>query len=109
MSLSEKRKAADRDAEEGDDEENEQPFQYPNKHRPRKVNYGKCNVVVAGGEAAPYEVFIGNTNPASTPDIIEEVLMKCVDQLPEELKLSEPLQVLKIQCLSRPNENGEPL
>ena len=46
-------------------------FQVP-KRRARKVNYGKSNVTVAGGEAAPYEVFIGNTNPASTDDIIKQ-------------------------------------
>ena len=64
---------------------------------------------MAGGEAAPYEIFICNTNPASTPEIIEDVLKKCADQLPAELKLSESLQVLQVQCLSKPNDNGEPL
>ena len=42
-------------------------FQYPRRN-PRKINYGKSTITVAGGEAAPYEVFIGNTNPASTED-----------------------------------------
>ena len=35
-------------------------FQYQGRRQPRKVNYGKSNVNIAGGEAAPYEVFIGN-------------------------------------------------
>ena len=93
QSLSEKRK---QDEMTGDNVENEnEQFQYP-RRRPRKVNYGKCNVDIAGGEAAPYEIFIGNTNPASTEEKIGEVLMKCADLLPEDEKLAEPLQILKV-------------
>ena len=93
-----------------DEEQSEEAqFQYPKGRKPRKVNYGKCNVEVAGGEAAPYDVFIGNTNPASTPEIIQEVLEKCAEMLPEENKLSEPLQVLNVTCLTRPHENCDPL
>ena len=56
LSLSEKRKVdAENTNGNGDD------YQYPGRRRPRKVNYGKCQVDIAGGEAAPYEVFIGNT------------------------------------------------
>ena len=51
-------------------------FQYQGRRQPRKVNYGKSNVNIAGGEAAPYEVFIGNTNPGSTEEIIKEILEK---------------------------------
>ena len=112
MSFSEKRKAEDHarggEHSSSNDENMDQPFQF--QRRPRRVNYGNCKgVEVVGGEAAPYEVFIGNTNPASTPDIIEEVLKKCADQLPEDLKPADPLQILQVQCLSRPNEDGEPL
>ena len=64
---------------------------------------------VAGGEAAPYEVFVGNTNPGSTPDIIGDVLKKCAEMLPPDQQLSEPLQVLQVKCLTRPNDSGEPL
>ena len=73
------------------------------------MNYGKCSVDVEGGEAAPYEIFIGNTNPGSTKEIIAEVLKKCADQLPADEKLSESLQVLEVQCMTKPNEDGEPL
>ena len=90
-------------------EKKEKEFEYPRRRQPRKVNYGKCKVDIAGGEAAPYEIFIGNTNPASTEEKIGEVLKKCADLLPEDQKLAVPLQVLKITCLSKANENGEPL
>ena len=36
-------------------------------------------------------------------------MIKCAELLPEEEKLGEPLQILKITCLSKPNESGEPL
>ena len=111
LSLSEKRKADGDAASHADNPDNSTAnngeFQYP--PRRRKVNYGKCSIDVAGGEAAPYEVFVGNTNPGSTPEIIEEVLKKCADMLPGEQKLAEPLQVLQVKCMTRPNENGDPL
>ena len=34
---------------------------------------------MAGGEAAPIDLFVSNTNPASTPDIIRDVLVKCAE------------------------------
>ena len=48
---------------------------------PRKVNYGKSNISVAGAEAAPIDIFIGNTNPLATPAMIETVLKKSADQV----------------------------
>ena len=73
------------------------------------MNYGKANVEIAGGEAAPYEVFIGNTHPVSTDEKISEVLIKCSEHLSGEEKLTTPLQILKVTCLSKPNPDGEPL
>ena len=34
---------------------------------------------MAGGEAAPIDLFVSNTNSASTPDIIRDVLVKCAE------------------------------
>ena len=49
--------------------------------KPRPVQYGTSAVNVVGGEAAPYEVFIGNTNPSSTEVIIKQVLQECAQTL----------------------------
>ena len=59
------------------------------------MNYGKSSVQVAGGEAAPYEVFVGNTHPDSTIELIKEVIEKCAAMLPEAENLTEPLTVLR--------------
>ena len=107
MSLSEKRKVEDAEqaggtgAATGDAGDGYQ-HQNNGNRRNRKVNYGKCNVEVAGGEAAPYEVFVGNTNPGSTPEIIGDVLKKCAEMLPPDQQLSEPLKVLQVKCRTRP-------
>ena len=86
MSLSEKRKVDEDDQTDQAENANANggEYQYPHKRRARKVNYGKCSVEIAGGEAAPYEVFVGNTNPASTPEIIGDVLKKCAELLPPD-------------------------
>ena len=72
----------------------------------RPVQYGVAKVNVAGGEAAPYDVVIGNTNPGSTKEIISEVLQKVALQVIEELKPQEPLQILEVECLTKPREDG---
>ena len=89
--------------------EEEKPWQQGGNQRRRKVNYGTSGVMVAGGEAAPYEVFIGYTNPGSTEAIIKDVLLQCSESVPEEIKLPEPLQVLEVVCLTRPSTDGTPL
>ena len=73
------------------------------------MNYGKSNVDIPGGEAAPYEVFIGNTHPDSTEEKISEVLIKYSDMFNGDEKLASPLNILKVTCLSKPNSSGEPL
>ena len=65
--------------------------------------------MLEGGEAAPYEVFIGNTNPGSTEEIIKNVLIQCSEKVPENLKLPEPLQVLEVTCFTKPSTDGTPL
>ena len=73
------------------------------------MNYGKCDVNIDGGEAAPYEVFILTLH--QLPGLYRKFL-KCVpvaSRLPETKKLAEPLQVLSVTCLTRPHDNGDPL
>ena len=74
----------------------------------RKVQYGTSQVRVAGGEAAPYDVFVGNTHPGSTDDIIKEVLVKVSENMSEEFKLTEPLEILEVECLTKPRTDGRP-
>jgi hypothetical protein len=37
------------------------------------------------------------------------VLVQCAEQVSEELKLSEPLQILEVTCLTKPSSDGTPL
>ena len=70
--------------------------------KPRKVTYGKSKVTMDGAEAAPVEIFVGNTNPRATPDIITKVMKKCALDLPEKIEL----EVHEVKCLN--NLDTEP-
>ena len=61
---------------------------------------------VDGCEAAPYDVVIGNTNPGSTEEIIKRVLVHVAENMVEELKLKEPLEMLEVECLTKPRDDG---
>lgn len=61
---------------------------------------------MVGGEAAPYEVFIGNTNPSSTDNIIKQVLQECAQTLSEELRPTEQLEILEVECLTKDRNDG---
>ena len=75
----------------------------------RKVQYGTSQVKVTGGEAAPYDVFVGNTHPDTTENIIKEVLAQVALKMPEDMKLEEPLQILEVECLTKPRTDGRKL
>ena len=77
--------------------------------KPKPVQYGTSVVNVAGSEAAPYEVFIGNTNPASTKEIIKQVLQECAVTMSEEFKLTEQLGILEVECLTKDRSDGYPI
>ena len=66
--------------------------------KPRKVNYGNSSVMIEGGEAAPIDIFIGNTNPGSTPEIISDVLVKCAEMSED---ITEALVVSEVKCLTK--------
>ena len=95
-------------------EENTDGFQLVmgrKKKQPRKVQYGtgKTSKGGAGGEASPYEVWIGNTHPDSTEDIIREVLTELGKKTEGDTTLSEDLQVLECECLTKPRTDGRKL
>ena len=70
------------------------------------MQYGTAKVTVAGAEARPYDVVIGNTNPGSTVEIIKEVLQEVAQEMSGENKLGEPLQILEVECLTKPRADG---
>ena len=78
-------------------------FKLPHR-RPRKVTYGKSKVTVEGAEAAPVEIFIGNTNPKATPEIISKVMKQCAQDLPEKVEL----EVLEVKCLNNLDVDPNP-
>ena len=77
--------------------------------RRKPVQYGTSQVKVTGGEAAPYDVFVGNTHPQSTMEIVKEVLIKVAESMPEEMKLNEPLEIIEVECLTKPRTDGRPI
>ena len=77
--------------------------------RKKKVQYGTSKVRVAGGDAAPYDVFVGNTHPDSTEEIVKDVLKKVSEAMAEDLKLTEPLEILEVECLTKPRDDGRKL
>ena len=49
---------------------------------------------------------IGNTNPGSTDKIIKEVLIEIAENMTGENKLEEPLDILEVECLTKPRTDG---
>jgi hypothetical protein len=47
-------------------------------------------------EAAPVDIFVGNTNPKATPEKIAAVMKQCAEQLSEMTEL----EVLEVKCLT---------
>ena len=75
-----------------------------NRRRNRKMNYGTNKIDEAGAEAAPIEVFVGNTNPRATDEIIKRVLVKCAEKMPE----SPRLEILEVKLLTNPDRDPNP-
>ena len=74
--------------------------------RPRPVQHGTAQVKVAGSEAAPFDIVIGNTNPGSTEEIVRKVLIHVSENMADEFKPKEPLEVLEVECLTKPRDDG---
>jgi hypothetical protein len=80
-----------------------------NRDRRKKVQYGTRKLRVTGGDAAPYDVFVGNTHPDSTEENIKDVLKKVSESLTDDLKLAEPLEILLVECLTKARDDGRKL
>ena len=65
----------------------------------------------AGGARAvivpPVEVYIGNTHHTVTAEMVKEYLVEIAEDMPEEMKLSEPLEVENVVELTKPREDGK--
>ena len=64
--------------------------------RRKPVQYGTSQVKVTGGEAAPYDVLVGNTHPDTTEETLKDVLVKVSESMPENMKEVEPLEILEV-------------
>ena len=78
--------------------------QVPPRRQPRKVTYGTKNIGSTGAEAAPIEMFVGNTNPRATKEIVASVLKDCAKDMPEKPEL----EILDVRCLTNPERDPNP-
>ena len=75
------------------------------RRQPRKMTYGTNKVGIEdGAEAAPIDVFIGNTNPRASEEIIKRVLLKCAGNMPEKPNL----EILDVKLLTNPERDPNP-
>ena len=79
-----------------------------NRNRNRnQVKYGTGTVVVAGAEAAPICVHIGNVNPKATKDMVRKAIVEsanCLQDKPEELKAEQ----VRVEMVRRKEEDPNP-
>jgi hypothetical protein len=86
----------------GRDRDGEAPFQPVQNRRRRPVNHGSSQVEVEeAGMAAPVEVYIGNTTPAATEEIVAAVLIKCA----KGLDANTEFKVVGVEQLAKQVEN----
>ena len=81
------------------DEQGQGNWNDVNRRKPRKVNYGKAKVTTGRSDeaVAPFEVFIANTHPGSTKELIKEILVDCASN--DETR-NAPLEVLDVKCMT---------
>ena len=53
------------------------------------------------------EVYIGNTHHTVTAEKVKEYLIEIAEDMPDDMKLSEPLEVEKVEELTKPREDGK--
>ena len=82
----------------GPDGENEARDWKDVKKKQRKINYGKAKVTTGRSDVAvaPYEVFIANTHPESTAELIKEILIECAS---DDTSRDSPLEVIDVKCM----------
>ena len=68
------------------------------------MNYGTNKIEELDAEAASIDVFVGNTNPRATEEIIKKVLIKCAERMPEKPEL----KILEVKLLTNPVRDPNP-
>ena len=81
------------------DEESRNEWTEVVKRKPRPINYGKAKIDPAHSDeiVAPFEIFIANTHPESTAEIVKKVLIDCSSA---DKSRSKGLDILDIQCMT---------
>ena len=51
-------------------------------------------------------MFVGNTHPETTDDIVKKVLIQVSENMDDEMKPPEPLDIIEVECLTKPREDG---
>jgi hypothetical protein len=69
------------------------------KPRRRKVNYGKAKVETGRSDeaVAPFEIFIANTHPQSTKELIKELLIECAAS---DKDRNAALEIIEVKCMT---------
>ena len=99
--------AAANDVNESDEKANNQNWKDVKGRKQRKVTYGKAKVETSRSDVAvaPFEVFIANTHPKSTEELIKEILKDCstADQ-----SRTGPLEILEVKCMTNKEKIPNP-
>ena len=77
-----------------------------NQRKKKPGQFGTNKVNVTGAEAAPIDIFIGNTRPAATEELIKQALVKCGEiqgEMPAELKEENIVVKLMNNLAEEPN------
>ena len=92
---------------ESDEQTNNQNWKDVKGRKQRKVTYGKAKVETSRSDVAvaPFEVFIANTHPKSTEELIKEILKDCstADQ-----SRTGPLEILEVKCMTNKEKIQNP-
>ena len=107
--MNSKRKHEDANGDEvnSDGDNSEDPFNEVKPRRPRKVQYGKARVNTKRSDeaVAPYEIFITNTHPLSTKELIKEILIDCAK---DDKTRNVELDIIDVKCMTNKDKIPNP-
>ena len=86
---------------------NEVPFNEVMPRKQRKVQYGKARVNTKRSDeaVAPYEIFIANTHPLSTKELIKEILIDCAK---DDKTRNVELDIIDVKCMTNKDKIPNP-
>ena len=88
------------------DGDNKEGWNTVARRRRNPATQGSSKVSLKIAEAGhelfpPYDIYIANTHPDSTAEIIEEVLTEIAANMPEGMKLNEELKIAETECQTK--------